>query len=387
LEDRKKLAHSSVDKDNDNHYHNLLEAMSIMQHTLSFDVTPRKVRGNFFMRLMKLPVMLVFLSAMLLLAACGNAGSTAQSGSNQAATAQPDAAKPAEEQVRTVKHMMGESTIKGTPKRIVALEWSSAEHLLALGIQPVGIADIPNMKKWVKLPVEIAPEVVDVGSRTSPNLESIMMLKPDLIIGIKRNVEANYDEMSKIAPTIAFDTNPAEGQGSQYDRMIEIFKQIADITGKNAEAETALKDLDKTYAEAKEKLTKAGADKVPFVLAMGYSSQNAVEFRLSTDNSTAASILIHIGLTNKYKPKKFEQTGMTLADVEALPALQDANFLHIIQNDDNVIENQLKNNPVWNGLTFVKENRVYALGGDLWPYGGTMSAKILANKVVDLLAK
>ncbi|MFF0830109.1 ABC transporter substrate-binding protein [Brevibacillus sp. NPDC003359] len=339
------------------------------------------------MRLMKLPVMLVFLSAMLLLAACGNAGSTAQSGSNQAATAQPDAAKPAEEQVRTVKHMMGEATIKGTPKRIVALEWSSAEHLLALGIQPVGIADIPNMKKWVKLPVEIAPEVVDVGSRTAPNLESIMMLKPDLIIGIKRNVEANYDEMSKIAPTIAFDTNPAEGQGSQYDRMIEIFKQIADITGKNAEAETALKDLDKTYAEAKEKLTKAGVDKVPFVLAMGYSSQNAVEFRLSTDNSTAASILINIGLTNKYKPKKFEQTGLTLADVEALPALQDANFLHIIQNDDNVIENQLKNNPVWNGLTFVKENRVYALGGDLWPYGGTMSAKILANKVVDLLAK
>ncbi len=339
------------------------------------------------MRLMKLPVMLVFLSAMLLLAACGNAGSTAQSGSNQAATAQPDAAKPTEEQVRTVKHMMGESTIKGTPKRIVALEWSSAEHLLALGIQPVGIADIPNMKKWVKLPVEISPEVVDVGSRTSPNLESIMMLKPDLIIGIKRNVEANYDEMSKIAPTIAFDTNPAEGQGSQYDRMIEIFKQIADITGKNAEAEAALKDLDKTYAEAKEKLTKAGADKVPFVLAMGYSNQNAVEFRLSTDNSTAASILIHIGLTNKYKPKKFEQTGMTLADVEALPALQDANFLHIIQDDDNVIENQLKNNPVWNGLTFVKENRVYALGGDLWPYGGTMSAKILANKVVNLLAK
>ncbi|KMZ42827.1 MULTISPECIES: iron-siderophore ABC transporter substrate-binding protein [Bacillales] len=339
------------------------------------------------MRLMKLPVMLVFMSAMLLLAACGNGGSTAQSGSNQAAAAQPDAAKPAEEQVRTVKHMMGESTIKGTPKRIVALEWSSAEHLLALGIQPVGIADIPNMKKWVKLPVEIAPEVVDVGSRTSPNLESIMMLKPDLIIGIKRNVEANYDEMSKIAPTIAFDTNPAEGQGSQYDRMIEIFKQIADITGKNAEAEAALKDLDKTYAEAKEKLTKAGADKVPFVLAMGYSSQNAVEFRLSTDNSTAASILINIGLTNKYKPKKFEQTGMTLADVEALPALQDANFLHIIQNDDNVIENQLKNNPVWNGLTFVKENRVYALGGDLWPYGGTMSAKILANKAVDLLAK
>ncbi|MGM0714677.1 iron-siderophore ABC transporter substrate-binding protein [Brevibacillus parabrevis] len=345
------------------------------------------------MRFMKLPILLVFLSAMLLLAACGNGGAAnqnTQSGSGQAqpnaATPQPEADKSAE-QVRTVKHLMGETTIKGVPKRVVALEWSSAEHVLALGVQPVGIADIPNMKKWVKLPVEIAPEVVDVGSRVAPNLESIMLAKPDLIIGMKRNVEANYDELSKIAPTIAFDSNPAEGQGDQYTRMIDTFKEIADILGKNAEAEKVLQDLDKTYAEAKERIVKAGMDKTPIVLAMGYSNQNAVEFRLSTDNSTAIQILNRVGLTNAYKPKKFEMNGMTTTDVEALPALQDANFLHIIQDDDNVIENQLKNNPVWNGLKFVKENRIYALGGDMWPYGGPLSAQIMAKKAADLLAK
>ncbi|HBZ82744.1 MULTISPECIES: ABC transporter substrate-binding protein [Brevibacillus] len=344
------------------------------------------------MRFMKFPILLVFLSAMLLLAACGNGGTAnqnTQSGSGQAqpaATPQPEADKSAE-QVRTVKHLMGETTIKGVPKRVVALEWSSAEHVLALGVQPVGIADIPNMKKWVKLPVEIAPEVVDVGSRVAPNLESIMLAKPDLIIGMKRNVEANYDELSKIAPTIAFDSNPAEGQGDQYTRMIDTFKEIADILGKNAEAEKVLQDLDKTYAEAKERIAKAGMDKTPIVLAMGYSNQNAVDFRLSTDNSTAIQILNRVGLTNAYKSKKFEMNGMTTTDVEALPALQDANFLHIIQDDDNVIENQLKNNPVWNGLKFVKENRIYALGGDMWPYGGPLSAQIMAKKAADLLAK
>ncbi|MED3499670.1 iron-siderophore ABC transporter substrate-binding protein [Brevibacillus agri] len=329
------------------------------------------------MRITKLPILLVFLSAMLLLAACGNGGTAtqnAQSGSGQAqpaASAQPEADKAAEEQVRTVKHLMGETTIKGVPKRVVALEWSSAEHVLALGMQPVGIA----------------PDVVDVGSRVAPNLESIMLLKPDLIIGMKRNVEANYDELSKIAPTIAFESNPAEGQGDQYTQMIATFKEIADILGKNAEAENVLKELDKTYAEAKERIVKAGMDKTPIVLAMGYSNQNAVEFRLSTDNSTAIQILNRVGLTNAYKPKKFEMNGMTTTDVEALPALQDANFLHIIQDDDNVIENQLKNNPVWNGLKFVKENRIYALGGDMWPYGGPLSAQIMAKKAADLLAK
>ncbi|MGG1658295.1 ABC transporter substrate-binding protein [Brevibacillus sp. NRS-1366] len=343
------------------------------------------------MRFVKLPILLVFLSAMLLLAACGNTSTSPQNGSAQpaAATNQPEADKAGEQQERTmtIKHMKGETTIKGVPGRVVALEWSSAEHVLALGMQPVGIADIPNMKKWVKLPVEIAPEVVDVGSRLSPNLESIMLLKPDLIIGLKRNVEANYDELSKIAPTIAYDSNPLEGQGDQYSRMIDIFKEIAEILDKKAEAEKVLQNLDKTYAEAKERITNDGKDKIPFVLAMGYSNQNAVELRLSTDNSTAVKILEHIGLKNAYKPKKFELNGMTTTDVEALPPLQDANFLHIIQDDDNVIENQLKNNPVWNGLTFVKENRIYALGGDMWPYGGPLSAEIMAKKAADLLAK
>ena len=37
-------------------------------------------------------------------------------------------------------------------QRIVALEWLPVELLLALGITPYGIADIPNYKLWVSEP-------------------------------------------------------------------------------------------------------------------------------------------------------------------------------------------------------------------------------------------
>jgi iron complex transport system substrate-binding protein len=56
------------------------------------------------------------------------------------------------------------------PHRIVALEWLPVEFLLALGITPYGVADIPNYKMWVNEP-SLPDSVIDIGLRTEPNLE------------------------------------------------------------------------------------------------------------------------------------------------------------------------------------------------------------------------
>ncbi|RXZ80126.1 iron-siderophore ABC transporter substrate-binding protein [Paenibacillaceae bacterium] len=343
----------------------------------------------------------MLLCIMLLISACGgtantgsvskNANSDKSAGSGTTGSAtnanSSSGGNEASLQTRTIKHNLGEAVIEGTPQRVIALEWSIAEDLLALGVQPVGIADIENMKKWVALPVEIGSDVVDVGLRTAPDMELLASLEPDLIIGLDRNLESNYETMSGIAPTIAFNPYPLEGEGNHYDAMIQSFNEIADILGKKDEAEAVLKQLDDTYAEAKAKLAAAGMSEAPFVLAMGYSNQDAVVYRLSTDNALAVKVLENIGLKNAHKPQAFEVYGFTTSDVEALPAIQDANFLHIVQDDDNVIDNQMKNNAVWNSLNFVKENRVFALGGDMWPYGGPLSAQIMAQKTADLLTQ
>ncbi|MGY4761591.1 ABC transporter substrate-binding protein [Paenibacillus caseinilyticus] len=331
------------------------------------------------MRNVRTFILIAFTLAIVLAGCGGGAGTDANTGGGTAAS--PNSAA----QTRTIKHALGETTITGVPKRIVALEWLYAEDVLALGIQPVGIADIAGMNKWVNIPVEIGPDVTDVGTRQEPNLEMIASLKPDLIIGLKSTSRTNYESLKGIAPTLVFDPYPPEGAGDQYGEMISTFQTIADVLGKKDEAAKVLSSLDRTYADAKAKLTAAGMTERPFALAMAYSNQNAVTFRISTDNSQAVKILEHAGLKNAYKSEKFEIYGFTTTDVEALPALQDANFLHIIQGSDNVIENQLKDNPVWKGLNFVKENRVYALGGDMWPYGGPLSAQVMAKKTAELL--
>lgn len=78
-----------------------------------------------------------------------------------APAAETDSARAAA--TRTVQHALGESTITGTPQRIVALEWTYVEALLALGIQPIGVADIAGYNDWVKVPIALDPVVVDVG--------------------------------------------------------------------------------------------------------------------------------------------------------------------------------------------------------------------------------
>ncbi|MBO9597394.1 MAG: iron-siderophore ABC transporter substrate-binding protein [Cohnella sp.] len=315
-----------------------------------------------------------------LLAACG----TNNNVNNGAQAASPASESPATDAERTIQHVLGETKVKGTPSKVVVLEWTYAEDLLALGVQPAGVADIENMKKNVSLPTELAADVQDVGTRQEPNLEAITALEPDLIVGVKFRHEATYDQLSAIAPTLLFNPYPEEGNGDQYEEMVNTFKTIADVVGKTAEAEAVLADLQKTYDEAKAKVAAAGKEGHPIVLAMAYTSQNAVSFRLSTDNGLAIRILENIGLKNAYKPEQFEAYGFSTKDVEALTTLQDADYLHI--TNDGAVGDMLSKNAVWNGLAFAKENRTYALGGDTWPYGGPHSAKIMAERAAKALS-
>lgn len=106
---------------------------------------------------------------------------------------------------------MGETEISGIPERVVVLEWTYAEHVLALGLQPVGVADIKTMNQWVNLGDHaLSPDATDVGLRWEPNLEVIAQLEPDLIIGDADNNGPIYEDLSFIAPTLLFNAYPLE---------------------------------------------------------------------------------------------------------------------------------------------------------------------------------
>ncbi|UKS26307.1 iron-siderophore ABC transporter substrate-binding protein [Paenibacillus sp. HWE-109] len=330
----------------------------------------------------RLKPLVVLLAVLLLIAGCG-AKSVTNSGASPSAS--PEAASANAE--RVIKHVRGEAKIKGTPKRIVVLEWKYVEELLTLGIQPVGVADIAGYKKWISAKPELAANVQDVGTRQEPSLEVITSLKPDLIIAAGNRVKNNYEQLSAIAPTLVFDQYLEDTSKNQYAEMESHYKVIADIVGKKTEADVVLADLNKSYEAAKTKLQAAGKAGTDYVLASASSNQNAVSLRLFLDNSAAIEVLNRIGLKNAYKSQKYETNGYSTASVESLLPVQQANLLYVVQPDDDVFAKQLKDNDVWKSLAFVKESRLYPLGGDMWLYGGPGSLKLLVEKTVEQLTK
>lgn len=65
--------------------------------------------------------------------------------------------------------MRGAQAANIDPQRVVALEWLPAELLLALGVTPYGVADIPNYRLWVNEPA-LPASVIDVACAPNPIL-------------------------------------------------------------------------------------------------------------------------------------------------------------------------------------------------------------------------
>ncbi len=265
------------------------------------------------------------------------------------------------------------------PTRIVALEWVYVEDLLALGIQPVGVADIAGYNEFVQIEPQLADTVVDVGTRQEPSLEAIAQLEPDLIIGVKLRHEAIEDTLSAIAPTLLFDPYPAPETGiRQLDEMKQTFLKIAEVVNAKAKGEEVLQEMQAKFEAAAQQLQGKKIAQNPFIL--GQFVPGAPQIRLFNDNAMAVQILQELGLTNAWQGA-VDPFGFNTVWIESLPPVENANFFYIAE-EKNPYFQQLQQNQIWKNLAFVKESRLYSIGSDTWIFGGPLSAEVFVEKVL-----
>jgi iron complex transport system substrate-binding protein len=91
-----------------------------------------------------------------------------------------------------------------------------------------------------------------------------------------------------------------------------------------------------------------------------------------------------IGLENAWDGK-FSQFGFNRVGLESLTRLEDINFIYVPLDENPQVEKEIKSNPLWQKLSFVKNNQIYRLNGDTWLHEGVVSAEILIHQVRDHL--
>lgn len=280
----------------------------------------------------------------------------------------------------TIPHTMGEAVLPGPALRVVALEWTYVENLLALGIQPVGVADIEGFNLWVNVPAELSPDVVDVGMRGEPDFETLAALQPDLIIDTQITATEYYEQLNAIAPTLIFNPYPEDPAVSTFQEMQDSFRLLGQATGRSEQAEQVLAALDARIAEGRAAIAASGHTGDEFVLAQMMSWLNVAYLRFFIDNGMATDIVAQLGLHNAWQTE-FAQYGFTEVGTEALTELGDVHYFYVMQNDDG-LNTSGSFQKLWESLPFVQSGKAHNIGGDTWLFGGPLSAGVLVDRVV-----
>ena len=273
---------------------------------------------------------------------------------------------------KTIVHDFGTTKLKKVPKRIVILDNLYGEIMNPLDITPVGAttgqADSQEFSTLFKKQYKDA-KVVSVGWQGNPDLDKIAELKPDLIL-MTGEQEDLYDELSEIAPTVGYQINTDENWDYHETSL-----KVAEIFDKRDEMK---KDLDRV--DAREAVF---AENVK----AKFGNQKLMYLRV-TDNDIRYYAYGHFGyLYDTYHFNRAETFNPDdMFQVIDPDKLKDINpDLLIVQADSQeLLDNKLKNNPVWSSLKAVQNNKVIYADYSTYMLGfGIVSQEAIMKQISD----
>lgn len=283
-----------------------------------------------------------------------------------------EVAEEAGAETRVIVHAMGESVIPVAPQRVVVLDTGELDNTLALGVKPVG-APVSEALNYQEYLADQLDDIGDTGGISEPNLEAILALQPDLILGSKQRYEAIYEQLSQIAPTVLTESLRVPWQ--------ETFAVHADALGKQAEAESLLTAYDEHVAEVQAAL----GDQ------LGTTTVSIIRFRpgqvrLYLKSSFIGYILQDVGISRPSSQDvdsfSSEITLEQIADVDA-----DYIFITGYATDDSDQEKFLES-PMWLLLGGVEAGHAIDVDDDTWISGlGIQAANHVLDDLVTYLAQ
>lgn len=318
-------------------------------------------------------VLAVTAAAVLLLSACGT---------TEAPGSGAEAASSGGEKITVTDSRGKKVTLDGPATRVVGLEWNAVEHLVSLGVMPVGVSDVKGYRAWVKAE-PLDDSVKDVGVRGEPSMDSIASLRPDLIVATTDLPQGAVKQLEKLGPVIVLRSADASNGIGQ---MRENLRLVAKATGTQTAATKLLADFDAKLAAGRKALAEAGMAGDKFFFADGYVEGGQVSIRPFAEGSLVSDVTERLGMENAWPGKGDPSYGLDETDVEGLTRLQNVQHFLYYHNDKaggpDPFTDGLAGNAVWKSLPVVKSGDVHRLPDGIWMFGGPSSMTQYIDAVV-----
>lgn len=270
---------------------------------------------------------------------------------------------------KTITHDKGTTVLPAKPRRVVALDPSLVAAVLVVDGPLVG--GIPNYtgRTGPSYLGDAVKGVTDVGPLTSPNLEAIAALQPDVIVSATVRHDALYDELSKIAPTVFVKTT-----GPQWQENITT---IGDVLGAEDKAAKTLSDY-RQRAAAVGAAVNAKANQ-PTISVVNFRNGPT---RLYRKASFSGKILQDMGLARP-PSQDVADFAAEIGEEQIRQADADVVFVASSTGGQNAQE-RFRRNPLWGQLKAVQNDRVYDVSAEVWIESVSLQG---AAQVIDDIAR
>jgi iron complex transport system substrate-binding protein len=245
-------------------------------------------------------------------------------------------------------------SVNAPAKRVVALSLTATEILVDIGANPVGRPSSATHP-------EAAKRIPEVGSAYRPDLEKILGLRPDLIVGSVGTTASAIGQLSALPVPVVVTAD------SSLKDVFDTYTLLGRLTGREGYAAARLSFLQSQVKRSLAKIS-SGATKprVLVLLSAGGQSFSA------TEQTYIGDLIERLGAINVAKGTPSadpRQPGFVVLSLEQIVAV----------NPDVVIAfrpvtatgapapsplERLEPQPAWKNLNAVKNNRVHTLSSD-----------------------
>ena len=245
------------------------------------------------------------------------------------------------------------------PQRVVAVWQNSIETLLALGVGDRIVAGmgVPNAK-YIRPEYRAAYEAIPYTSLENLDVETILMMQPDLIVGWSSTFSSKVLRGTEFWAGRGVHTYiaPSSARGNRNKTIAQEYQDIENlgrIFGREERAKELVGAMQNEIAFVAEKT--AYMEKRPRALVIELLGK---EIRSYGADTLAGDMMRALGADH------LAAEGQSLSMEELIELNPDAIFLIVIEDDygsEDAVTARLYNNPALHSLSCVEQHRIYTV--------------------------